>query len=205
MAHHQGLILLSINNAINDNILQKRFDKNPEIQAVDILLQEKMPIKMILTKEKKEKVSKNKISGDAGYSETVIDKPNKKFKNVNVIANKDYQIMINDFGEGISSYKDRMINSYKNTSELKNGIFLYIRNVKTKKVTRLENCDKVIFAPDKVKFIGKDASLKYEVIVTLDPNKSIEIRRIEIQNLGKNDEILEVICEFEPSLAKKSS
>ena len=68
MAHHQGLILLSINNAINDNILQKRFDKNPEIQAVDILLQEKMPIKMILTKEKKEKVSKNKISGDAGYS-----------------------------------------------------------------------------------------------------------------------------------------
>ena len=52
MAHHQGLILLSINNAINDNILQKRFDKNPEIQAVDILLQEKMPIKMILTKEK---------------------------------------------------------------------------------------------------------------------------------------------------------
>ena len=40
MAHHQGLILLSINNAINNNILQKRFDKNPEIQAVDILLQE---------------------------------------------------------------------------------------------------------------------------------------------------------------------
>lgn len=205
MAHHQGLILLSINNVINNNVLQKRFDKNPEIQAVDILLQEKMPIKMILTKEKKEKVSKNKISGDAGYSEIVIDKPNKKFKNINVIANKDYQIMINDCGEGVSTYKDRMINSYKNTSELRNGIFLYIRNVKTKKITKLEKCDRVVFAPDKVKFIGKDANLKFEVIVTVDPNKPIEIRRIEIQNSGKNDEVLEIICEFEPSLSTKNA
>ena len=33
MAHHQGLILLSINNLFNNNILQKRFMQNPEINA----------------------------------------------------------------------------------------------------------------------------------------------------------------------------
>ena len=38
MAHHQGLILLSINNLMNNNIVQKRFVQNPEIEAVDILL-----------------------------------------------------------------------------------------------------------------------------------------------------------------------
>ena len=43
MAHHQGLILLSINNLFNDNILQKRFIKNPEISAINVLLQERMP------------------------------------------------------------------------------------------------------------------------------------------------------------------
>ena len=53
MAHHQALILLSINNLINDNILQTRFMKNPEIQAIDILLQERMPRDMLITKEKK--------------------------------------------------------------------------------------------------------------------------------------------------------
>ena len=31
MAHHQGLILLSINNLMNNNILQKRFIQNPEM------------------------------------------------------------------------------------------------------------------------------------------------------------------------------
>ena len=55
MAHHQGLILLSINNCLHENILQKRFNQNPEIEAVNVLLQEKMPVKMIITKEKKEK------------------------------------------------------------------------------------------------------------------------------------------------------
>mgnify|MGYP006902516082 FL=1 len=56
MAHHQGLILLSINNLVNNNIIQKRFIQNPEIEAVDILLQERMPDNIIITKEEKEKV-----------------------------------------------------------------------------------------------------------------------------------------------------
>ena len=56
MAHHQALILLSINNLVNNNVLQKRFMHNPEIEAVDILLQERMPINVITTKERKEKV-----------------------------------------------------------------------------------------------------------------------------------------------------
>lgn len=205
MAHHQGLILLSINNCINHNILETRFSKNPEIEAVNVLLQEKMPVKMIITKEKKEKISKNKIPGDAGYVERVIENPNRAEKNINVIANSNYQIMIDDFGEGVSEYKGKMINNYKPTSELKKGIFFYIRNTKTKKVIQLEECEKVVFAPDKAKFIGKDANIKFEVTVTLDPDKCIEIRRVEIENLGKSDEVLEVICEFRPSLSERIS
>ena len=58
MAHHQGLILLSIDNLVKNNIFQNRFFENPEIEAVDILLQERMPDNVIITKEKKEKVEK---------------------------------------------------------------------------------------------------------------------------------------------------
>ena len=56
MAHHQSLILLSINNLFNNNILQKRFMQNPEMNAVSILLQETMPETAIITKENKEKL-----------------------------------------------------------------------------------------------------------------------------------------------------
>ena len=60
MAHHQGLILLSLDNLFNKNILQTRFMNNPEIGAVEILLEERMPENVIITKEQKEKVEKSK-------------------------------------------------------------------------------------------------------------------------------------------------
>ena len=89
MAHHQGLIFLSINNILNKNILKKRFNRNHEIAASNILLQERMPIQLIITKEKKEKITKNKNMNFSTYIERVIEEPNKKYRNINVIAKYD--------------------------------------------------------------------------------------------------------------------
>ena len=74
MAHHQGLILLSINNLFNNNVLQKRFMKNPEIASINILLQERMPESAIITKENKEKIEKLKYKDYEDYSEEVYKK-----------------------------------------------------------------------------------------------------------------------------------
>ena len=117
MAHHQALILLSINNLINDNILQKRFMRNPEIKAVDILLQERMPRDMLITKEKKEKTSKIKYTGYDNYVENTYNKIDKDLRKVNVIANGEYMICVNDKGEGFSKYGDILVNRYKETSD----------------------------------------------------------------------------------------
>ena len=78
MAHHQGLILLSINNLMNNNIVQKRFVQNPEIEAVDILLQERMPENIIITKEEKEKVEKIKYIDYENATQREITKINTK-------------------------------------------------------------------------------------------------------------------------------
>ena len=203
MAHHQGLILLSINNIINDNILQKRFDKNPEIEAVDILLQERMPIKMILTKEKKEKVVKNKGLSDIGYIERVIDKPSKLSRNINVISNEKYKLIIDDFGESVSEYNSKIINNFKETAEIRQGIFFYLRNIKSKKIIDVIQNAKTVFAPDKVKFSKIENNLKIDEIITIDPSKAIEIRRLEIENFGNSEEFFEIISELEPSLSEK--
>lgn len=203
MAHHQGLILLSINNVLNKNILKKRFNKNPEIEATNILLQERMPIQMIITKEKKEKITKNKNLNYSSYVERVIEKPNKIYRNVNVISNEKYKITIDDFGDSISEYDNLMVNNYKETSELKQRMNCYIKNVKSKKIIDTKENAKVVFAPDKVRFIKQENNLKVEEIICLDPNKAIEIRRVEIENLGNQEQVLEIIVDFEPSLSRK--
>lgn len=94
MAHHQGLILLSINNLVNNNIIQKRFIQNPEIEAVDILLQERMPDNIIITKEEKEKVEKIKYIDYENNTQREITKVNNELNSINVIGNDSYTIVM---------------------------------------------------------------------------------------------------------------
>jgi cyclic beta-1,2-glucan synthetase len=43
MAHHQGMGLVAIDNALLGNRMQERFHQDPLIQATEFLLQERMP------------------------------------------------------------------------------------------------------------------------------------------------------------------
>ena len=135
MAHHQGLILLSINNVLNDNILKERFNKNPEIEATDILLQEKMPINMIITKEKKEKITNLNEGLDTGYIQRVLSQKNRIVSDVHVLSNENYKITIDEKGRGKSEYNDILVNNYKETSDLRQGIFFYVKNIRNRKTT----------------------------------------------------------------------
>lgn len=96
-----------------------------------------------------------------------------------------------------------MVNNYKITSDVKQRINLYVKNVKSRKIIDTKENSKIVFAPDKAKFLKRENNLKIEEIVSLDPNKPIEIRRLEIENLGSSQEVLEVIVDFEPSMSRK--
>lgn len=211
MAHHQGLILLSINNLFNNNILQKRFMRNPEMQAINILLEERMPENVIITKEKKEKVEKIKYSNYDFYSEKTFTKINNDLEKYNLIANKNYSIVLDQKGNGYSKYKNILINRYKPTSDLNQGIYFYVKNIKNKKVWTngynevSENADKynVTFAPDKVKYDRVDGNIETSTKITVSSNDSVELRRLEIKNLGNTDETLEITSFLEPVLSNK--
>ena len=204
MAHHQGLIILSINNFLNNNIIRSRFNKNPEIEAVNILLEERMPINTIITKEKKEKISKF-IDGKVGnYAERKIENKGLKVKELQVLSNEDYKIVIDEYGNGKSTYKNNLINYFKETDEIQNGIYFYIRNIRNKRIIRPEENASIIFAPERVEFSKQDGNLKTDLNICIAPDKNLEIRRLEIENFGNSEEIFEVFSYFEPILSIES-
>lgn len=132
MAHHQALILLSINNLINDDILQKRFMKNPEIKSIDILLQERMPEDMLITKERKEKLKRIKYTGYETFVQNIYTKVHSTLRKCNILSSENYLIEINDKGEGYSKYKDIIINRYKETSPISQRNFLLYKKCRNK-------------------------------------------------------------------------
>ncbi len=209
MAHHQALILLSINNLINSNILQKRFVQNPEIESTTILLQETMPETAIITKETKEKVEKLVYTDYEDYSTVTYTKLDNRLIRGNVISDDDYVIAMNQKGEGFSKYKDIYINRYKKTNDYPQGIFFAIKNIRTKNIwsslkQNQENNYKISFMPDKVEQEMEQDNINTKIETIISPDDVTELRRITLENRGLEEEVLEVSSYFEPILSKKA-
>ena len=49
MAHHQGMALLAIDNALLGNRMQERFHHDPLVQSTEFLLEERMPVLVDVT------------------------------------------------------------------------------------------------------------------------------------------------------------
>lgn len=209
MAHHQGLILLSIDNLFNQNILQKRFMKNPELQAIDILLQEKMPENIIITKEEKEKVEKMKYTEEQVYSYKEITKPVGRLPQINILSSDNYTIVIDEKGLGYSKYGDILINRYKKTNEVEQGICFFFKNVKTNRIwtsghlNYLSMADKYVmsFTPEQAKIARQDGNIETVTKVSISPNEPVELRTIELTNHGLEEETIELTSYLEPVLS----
>ena len=176
MAHHQGLILSSINNLINDNIFQKRFMRNAQIQGIEVLLEEKMPKDTIITKEKKEKVEKIKYKDYEEYTE--------RTSGINVLANEKYSIIMKDDGSSFNKFGNDIIS---------NNIHIYIKDINSKKIyDTVSEKNEVIFTPSENKVVIQDGNLIITMTVTIVPNLPIEIRKVSIKNIGMIPVTLEV-------------
>ena len=204
MAHHQALILLSINNFFNQNIFQRRFMKNPEIEGTAILLQERMPETFIVTKEEKELPERQKYQDYENYAEVVYNKVDENLIRGNIISNENYSVAIDQNGEGISKYRDIYINRFKVTDDYKQGIFFYMKNIKSKKIWGSNQGNLIVtFMPDQDKFENINDNIKTKLKITVDSEEPIEIRRLELENIGSQEEVLEITTVFEPVLSRK--
>ena len=217
MAHHQALILLSINNLFNNNILQKRFIKNPEISSVSILLQETMPETSIITKETKEKIEKPKYQDYEDYSCVTYNKIDERLIRGNVISNEDYVIAMNQKGEGVSKYQDIYINRFKKTDDYPQGIFFDIKNIRTKNIWSSlkqnqqnqskqvqQNNYKISFMPDKMEQEMEQDNIKTTIETIIAPHDIAEIRKLTLENRSLEEEVLEITAYFEPVLSTKA-
>ena len=209
MAHHQGLILLSINNLFNNKILVQRFLKNPEMQAISVLLQEKMPETGVITKETKEKVEKLKYKDYEDYIKLTFNKIDGKIITGNIIASDDYVVAMNQKGEGLSKYKNIYINRFKRTEDYSQGIFFVMKNIKTKKIWSSnylfnnKNNYQISFMPDKCEQEIIEGNIKTKIETTICSNEPVELRRVKLENMGNEEEIIEITSYFEPILSKK--
>ncbi len=208
MAHHQALILLSINNFLNRDILKERFMKNQEIKTFEILLQERVPQNIIFTKQKKEKIETLKYRDSDAYGERVI---NNVQGIVNILSNDKHTLLINDNGEGYSTCEDYLITRYKDGKQQSNVI--YIKDLENNEVwtnTAIPNLKlpdeyTVTFSSATCKFERSDNKIGTVTKISISPEDNIEIRKLEINNYNDVSKNLDIISYFEGVLSDKNN
>jgi len=215
MAHHQGMSLVSLNNYLNKNIMQKRFNSDPEMHAARLLLQERIPTNLIFTKETKEKVVpfKENISREKNPIRR-FEVPDSILPNAHILSNGNYSIMITDKGTGYSKNQMLAVTRWREDISLDTyGMFFFIRNLDTNTtwsstyapINILPEDYEVVFTADKATFKRRDEHIRTETEVIVASGDNAEIRRISLKNFGDKPCTIEITSYFEAVLTTQAA
>ncbi|MDD2499012.1 MAG: glucoamylase family protein, partial [Desulfitobacteriaceae bacterium] len=203
MAHHQGMSLIALNNYLNNQVMQERFHKDPLVKAGELLLQEKVPVRVIITKENKEDVRPFEIP--VREEEATVSR---KLTGVSpglpachLLSNGRYSLLITEGGAGYSTKDGIQVTRWRENHPVgKYGLFVFLQNAHSNEtwsatyepLKKVPDEYRVIFLPDKAEFIRTDDRVGTHMIVTVSPEDSVEIRKISITNHGDEPVVFDV-------------
>ncbi len=215
MAHHQGMSFVAMNNTINNSIIQERFHREPMIKAAEILMQEKIPSKVIFAKDYKEKIEpfEEVASEDVEYTR-VFSLNNNILPEVHMLSNGEYSVMVTDNGSGFSRYKNLAVTRWREDSILNNsGMFFYIQDIDSGAVWSnslmpscvLPNRYKAVFSQDKIIIARSDGDIDTNTEIIVSPEDDIEIRKLTLTNHNPQIKTLEITSYLEIVAAEQSA
>lgn len=215
MAHHQGMSFIALNNYMNENIMQKRFHKDPAMRSGEILLQEKIPVRVIITKEYKDSIEPLKEEEKESVEVTrVYNLPAKPIPKCHILSNGRYFVMITDSGNGYSKKEDIQITRWREDSITGSyGNYIFIKDLNSNKIWTSgygpidSNPDgySIRFSQDKAEFIRADNNIDTHTEIVVSPEDDVEIRKVSLTNHGSESVVIEITSYFEIVLAHQSS
>jgi len=204
-AHHQGMILASLANHLNNEVIRNYFHRDVRVQSFDILLKEKVQLNPVIDLKmfgyKKYNYERETVENDIREFNSINPVPE-----ISILSNSKYSLLINDRGNGFSRYKTTQLNRYRKITEQDYGNFIYIKDLDTKKFwsntyapTNIEP-DKynVVFATDRIKFLRLDDGLSTRTEIIVTKEKNAEIRKVTFKNTTDKVKNLEITTYTEP-------
>ena len=215
MSHHQGMILTAINNYINDGIIQNRFHENPDIDAAEILLKERIPLSVPLKEKKNSKQNKyiepvkeeytNHISYEdlARYNSRLVPM-------VNMHTNGKISTFITDSGANFMYYKDYAITKNRYTKPNSPGNTVIFTDKSTGKVWS-STYEPNYLKPDSYslsyslassEFRRKDGDIETITNITIAPSMNMEIRKYTLFNSSEIRKEIVINTELELAMTE---
>ncbi len=193
MAHHQGMTLVALDNALHANIMQRRFHDEPLIQSAELLLQERAVrfatapalIEIDAPAASAHEESPDMERGVVGHhSPTPV---------THLLSNRHYGVMLTDSGAGYSLCKSRAVTRWREDATADCwGTFLFLRDIVSGKFWSagfqptgvVPQRYEVVYKEERVVITRSDGSLTTTLEVIVSAQDNGELRRVSIHNDG---------------------
>jgi cyclic beta-1,2-glucan synthetase len=211
MAHHQGMTIVAIANALQENAFRARFHAEPAIQATELLLQERTPRTVAVARPRSEEVHAPLHVRD--FVLPVLRRftsPHHAIPRTHLLSNGRYSVMMTAAGSGYSRWRDRAVTRWReDVTRDCWGTYVFLRDTQTGKVwsagyqpsgAEAEKYE-AIFSEDRVEIHRRDANTATMMQVVVSPEDDAEIRQISLTNLSLRHREIEVTSFAELVLA----
>ena len=210
MAHHQGMSLVALDNALHDAPMQQRFHADPRVQAADLLLQERIPHLVPLKNLPIEIADHVPTARRVAPSVRRYATPHTLSPRAHLLSNGSYIVMVTNAGGGYSRRQQVALTRWREdvTTDAW-GSFCYVRDLDAGDVwsatyqptAREPEEYEVTFAPDRAAWRRLDAGIETRTEVVVSPEDDAELRRVSLTNHSAVTRSLELTSYAEVVLA----
>ncbi len=211
MAHHQGMLLVALANTLQQGRMRGRFHAEPRVQATELLLQERTPRDVAVTRPRADEVT-----GTADVREFVptvvrrFSSPHSATPRTHLLSNGRYAVMVTAAGSGYSRWRDLAITRWReDVTRDVGGTYILLRDTQSGETWSAgyqpsgrepERYD-VTFAEDRAEIVRRDGGITTALEVIVSAEDDAEIRRVSLTNLGARPREIELTSYAEVVLA----
>ncbi len=212
MAHHQGMILVSLANALLGDPMVQRFHADPRVQATELLLQERVPRLVSITQPRP--VEETRVAGPLpALAVRRFRSPHTPFPHAQFLSNGNYTAVVTNAGGGASFCRGLAVTRHREDPTRDPGSqFLYLRDVRSGSVWSAtfhpiakEPEDYLVsFLAEKATFRLRDDDIATQLDIAVSNEDDVEVRRLGVTNHSDRPREIEITSYAEIVLAPPS-
>jgi len=202
MAHHQGMTVVAIANALLDGVMRARFHAEPSVQATELLLQERTPRDVAVAHPRAEEVKTAATLRDLDLPAVRrLRSAHQATPQTHLLSNGRYAVMLTGAGSGYSRWGDIGITRWREDVTRDDwGAYVFLRDVHSGEVWSAgyqpsgvePDSYEVTFTEDRAEFVRRDGTIVTTLDVVVSPEAHAEVRRVSVANVGSRTRDIEL-------------
>ncbi|MBQ1702942.1 MAG: hypothetical protein II021_00540, partial [Oscillospiraceae bacterium] len=209
MAHHLGMSMTAIGNALTGGRMRARFMRDPRMRAYSELIEERLPVGALTLSREKIKTPKKPPRAETGaYSESITE-PDPIAPRVLPLSNGRYTALVSETGKCLSKYRELDVSRWEPEPDGRGGLRLYLRT-ETELLPLTPAPEYARGAKYSAAFSSGSAGLradfgdiKTDMEIFVPDGETGECRKIRISSQDRKPREIRIIAWLEPCLLPK--